>query len=184
MVDVVDAPFRIDRDDALFHRVERRHGTRPLPMNWGSPVSGSISRAVSNKDGFAATVDQGARQLDAGDFSVQSNELDFITLGRLARRSEPASQVVLYQFAILRPDEMLSGLPITSAALMPEQRQEARVGEQNVLAVNEYRFLYRLDQPLKKPFTILQSRAALLEIFQQFYSPRVVQVARAGRVFL
>ena len=66
---------------------------------------------------------------------------------------------------------------------MPEQRQEARIGEQDALAVNQHRVVHRLDQPLEELLAIVQSRAALLEILEQLVD-RAAQLPERLRLAL
>ena len=49
-----------------------------------------------------------------------------------------------------------------------EQGQEAGVGEEDSIAMHEDGFVHGLHQALKQLFAILQPRASLFEVFEQF----------------
>ena len=105
VIDVVDPALRVDRDDALAHRIERHHARAAATGPSAAAVLGSISKRGQQQRRLAGAVDQGARQLDAGDFAVRADELDLVALGR-GLAGQPPAQVVLHQLDIFRRDEV------------------------------------------------------------------------------
>ena len=74
-----------------------------------APMAGCVHRQhLQRRDQqrrLARVVDERARQFDAGDFPVQSDEFDFIAFGRrLARQA--AAQIVFHQLDIFRRNEI------------------------------------------------------------------------------
>ena len=95
---------------------------------------------------------------------MQSDELDFVAFGRrLARQA--AAQIAFHQLDIFRRNEIGQRLADDVRGGNAQQGQETRIGEQDVFAVNQHGVVHRLDQALKELFAVLQTRAALVEIF-------------------
>ena len=167
VIDIVDPPFRIDRDDALAHGIERRHGAR---------FGGCADRRLGDRQHFqgrdqqrrlARAVDERARQLDARHFPVQSEEFDFVAFGGRLARKTPV-QVAFHQLDIFRRNEVGQRFADGVRGSNAQQGEKTRIGEQDVPAVNQHGVVHRLDQALKELLAVLQAGAALVEIFQQF----------------
>ncbi len=181
MIDVVDPPLRVDRDHALAHGIERRHRARPRRRTGRCGSRQHLQRREQQRR-LAGAVDQGAGQLDAGDLAVLADELDFIALGRGFAGQSPA-QIVLHQLDIFRRDELGQRLADHIRRARAQQRQKARVGEQDGLAVNQHRIVHRLDQALKQLLAVVQPRAALLEILEQLIDRGAQLPERLGFAF-
>jgi hypothetical protein len=166
VIDIVDATFGIDGDDALAHGIEG--GRRP---RYDSRCScggfGQHFQCREQQRGLAGTVDHRARKLHARGLATLTEQFDFVTLGGGFTGHAPA-KVIDYQVDIFRCNEFAQWFPHHVVGALAEQVEESRVGEQHVRAMHENGVVHGFDQALKELFATVEVRAALLEVLQQF----------------
>ncbi len=178
VIDVIDPPFRIHGDHALAHGIERRHCARFLGDFRRNRAGHHFQRGEQQRR-LAGTVDYGAGELHARNLTLWIHQLDFVALrGRFSR--QPPTQIVLHQLDIFRRYKVRQRPADDVRGLHSEQREKARIGKQNHFAMHEHGIVDGLDETLKQLFAILQLRAALLEVLQQFIDCGTELAQRAG----
>ncbi len=163
VIDVVDAAIGVYRDDALAHGIERHHGAGSRGHH-RSPRFGQHFKGCEQQRRFAGAVDQEVRELHARHLRLSADELDLVALGR-GLAGQPPPQIVGHQLGIFRRDEIGQGATHDLGGAQIEQRQKARVGEQDAIAMHEHRVVHGLDQALEELFAVEQPCAALFEVF-------------------
>jgi hypothetical protein len=98
---------------------------------------------------------------------VRTHELDFVAFRRrLAGEAPP--QIILDQLDIFGPDEITQRPADHLVRAHAEQREKARVGEENLLAVDQHGVVHGFHQTLEQLLTPVQIRATLFETLEQF----------------
>ena len=116
--------------------------------------------------GLTGGLDDGARDLDAGDLAMLADELDLVALRRRFA-CQAALQVVGHQLDIFRGGELRERLADHFGRAHAEHVEEARIGEHDILSMHQHGIVHRLDQALEQPLAILEARAAPIQIVEQ-----------------